>query len=182
MQDSIGGVVQFRMCGVVRMIVRQCMHCCRNGVHYPGDVVSTLPGVEHAVEPGSDDDVMKLSKVGIANNLGDKELDEKSRQEIEREEGLEDVRRSDPTPATLSAVLHFTCHILLCPGATYTGVLGFELADQGCALLQEYTYPTFAQDGITLWSVLVRLLLPVRGRGVEGQNSRAFPCTAIVGL
>ena len=29
-------------------------------------------------------------------------------------------------------------------------------------LLQEYFYPTFAQDGFTPWSVLVRLLLPVR--------------------
>ena len=67
--------------------------CChRNGVHYPGDVMSTLPGVTHAVEPGSDDDVMKLSKVGIANNLGDEETDGKSRTEIEREEGLEEVR------------------------------------------------------------------------------------------
>ena len=61
-------------------------------MHYPGDLVSTLPGVEHAVEPGSDDDVMKLSKVGIANNMGDAELDEKSRAELEREQGMEEVR------------------------------------------------------------------------------------------
>lgn len=60
-------------------------------MHYPGDVMSSLPGVTHAVEPGSDEDVMKLSKVGIANNLGDEEIEGKSRGEIEREEGLEEV-------------------------------------------------------------------------------------------
>jgi len=98
-------------------------------VHYPGDVVSTLPGVEHAVEPGSDDDVMKLSKVGIANNLGDQELDEKSRQEIEREEGLEDVRRSDPRLATL---LQFAAHILLCPEQPTQVCLVVAVADQAC--------------------------------------------------
>ena len=61
-----------------------------------GDVMSSLPGVEKAVEPGSDEDIMKLSKVGIANNLGDKEIEGKSREEIEREEGLEEVRVLTP--------------------------------------------------------------------------------------
>ena len=53
------------------------------------------------------------------------------------------------------------------------------VADPGCALLQEYTYPTFAQDGITVWSVLVRLLLPVRGD--KDRNARPAHVLPLLG-
>ncbi len=76
-----------------------------------GDVMSSLPGVEKAVEPGSDDDVMKLSKVGIANNLGDKEIEGKSREEIEREEGLEEVWTHD---LVLLPSRHACCPLAYC--------------------------------------------------------------------